>query len=147
MKKWMKIGAVLAILGIAAAAAGYYFVYNKPHTNYEKMDADFSLNASDLFNEFKTNKSMAEPKYNGKVVEINGMLTKVEESDSLIIAVFAAVLYSGTTAARAAAYSAQSRFSRSSQRRSWSSVTNSSGLCATAISPGPQMTVGTPSRS
>lgn len=88
MKKWMKIVAVLAILGIAAAAAGYFFVYNKPHTNYEKMDADFSLNASDLFNEFKTNKSMAEPKYNGKVVEINGMLTKVEESDSLIIAVF-----------------------------------------------------------
>lgn len=88
MKKWMKIVSILTIVGIVAAVAGYFFVYNKPHTNYEKMDADFSLAASDLFNEFKTNKAVAEPKYNGKVVEIMGTLTKVEEADSLVIAVF-----------------------------------------------------------
>ena len=88
MKKWIKIVAILAIFGIVAGVAGYFFVYNKPHANYEKMDADFSLNASDLFNEFKTNKSVAEPKYPGKVVEIKGTLTKVEEADSLVIAVF-----------------------------------------------------------
>lgn len=88
MKKWLKIVAILAIMGILGAAAGYYFVYNKPHANYEKMEADFSLKASDLFNEFKANKAAAEPKYNGKVVEIVGTLAKVEEADSLMIAVF-----------------------------------------------------------
>lgn len=37
------------------------------------------------------------------------------------------------------------RFMKASHRASWSSVTNSLGRCASAMSPGPQITVGTPS--
>ena len=37
MKKWMKIIAVLTILGVLGAVALYVFVYNKPHPSYAKL--------------------------------------------------------------------------------------------------------------
>ena len=88
MKTWLKILIILAITGIVAAVAGYVFVYNKPHPDFETMTPDFNLKAADIFTAFKTDKAAAEIKFNGKLVEMTGKLSKVEEADSLVIAVF-----------------------------------------------------------
>jgi hypothetical protein len=89
MKTWMKIFLVLIALGFIGAGLGYKFVYNKPHVNYEKADADFTLEGSELFSQFNSSTSQASERYTGKVLEITGKLNSVETPDSLTIAVFA----------------------------------------------------------
>lgn len=89
MKTWMKILIALVVIGIIGAWAGYEFVYNKPHTDYERAEPDFTLPAKTLYNDFKANSEAAGHKYGGKVVEIKGKLTSIEEADSLVIGVFA----------------------------------------------------------
>lgn len=88
MKKWIKVIIILGIIGIIAAGLGYRFFYNKPHKNYEKAKAEFSISGEALFNEYRSNRVEAEQKYNGKVLEISGVLNKIENPDSLTIAVF-----------------------------------------------------------
>jgi hypothetical protein len=88
MKTWVKVILGLFVVGIIAAVLVYIFVYNKSHPDYEKMKPDYSLSASELYNSFKANTTGSERKYNGKVLALNGTLTKVESTDSLVIAVF-----------------------------------------------------------
>ena len=88
MKTWIKIILGLFVLGIIAAVLVYFFVYNKPHPNYEKMDAAYTLTATDLYQSYTTNKTSAGTKYNGKVVALSGRLSKVEVTDSLTTCVF-----------------------------------------------------------
>ena len=89
MSKWIKIIAVLAILGVLAGVLGYFFVYNKPHTDFEKAEADYRLSGKDLFTQYRTNRTAAEQVYNGKVLEVTGAVSYVEQPDSLTIVVFA----------------------------------------------------------
>jgi len=88
MKPWIKIILGLAVTGIATALLIYHFVINKPHPDFEKIKPDYSLNAGEFYYEFKTSKENAHKLYNGKVIEITGKLARVENSDTLTIAVF-----------------------------------------------------------
>ncbi len=88
MKTWIKLLLGAFVVGIIGIALIYVFIYNKPHPNYEKMVPQFTLNAQELYNSFKTNKTASEQKYNGKLLEINGKLGHVESKDSITIAVF-----------------------------------------------------------
>jgi hypothetical protein len=85
---WIKLAGLIMIIGVIAGSFIYAFVYNKPHEDFENMEPAYTLNASDFYNAFKTNKTDSEKKFNGKVIEINGTLSKVESADSLVIAVF-----------------------------------------------------------
>jgi hypothetical protein len=89
MNKWIKILIGLFILGLIGAALGYIFIYNKPHKDYEKAKADFSLAPDELFYAYRNDKLNAGSMYNGKVLEISGVFDKIETPDDLTIAVFA----------------------------------------------------------
>ena len=89
MSKWYKIIAVFVILGALGGILGYYFVYNKPHTDYEKAAPDYRITGQQLFHEFTDNATLAQQAYNGKVLEVSGTVTSVENPDSLTIVVFA----------------------------------------------------------
>lgn len=89
MNKWIKILIVLFIVGIIAAGLGYKFIYNKPHTNYEITKTDFTMNAIDLFQQYKVHTTHAQVKYNGSVIEVSGILSKIETAGELTIGVFA----------------------------------------------------------
>jgi hypothetical protein len=89
MKTWIKILLIFFALGLIGAGLGYKFIYNKPHPDYEKASADFSLAGSELFSQFKGSTQQASERYTGKVLEISGKLNSVETPDSLTIAVFA----------------------------------------------------------
>ena len=85
MKKLLKIAGVLAIIGILAAAYVWFFVYNKPHKDYEKARPEAMLTAFDCFTSFTNNgNSLA-----GQVLQLQGIPSYVEEQDSLVIVVFA----------------------------------------------------------
>jgi hypothetical protein len=88
MKTWGKIILSLFVVVIIALVLGYVFVYNKSHPDYEKMKPDFTLTASELYSSFNANTTESETKYNGKILSVSGTLTKVESTDSLVIAVF-----------------------------------------------------------
>lgn len=89
MNKWIKIGIVLFIVGAIGIGLGYKFVYNKPHPDFEKIEPAFILGANELFTDFIESRQESEQKYNGTVVQLEGMIDSVEESDSLVIVVFA----------------------------------------------------------
>lgn len=84
----MKILGVLGIIGILAIAYVWFFVYNKPHRDYENADPDQIVAAEQMFNQFRTNKASADSLYTGKVVQIVGPIRKVETKDSLVVAIF-----------------------------------------------------------
>jgi hypothetical protein len=88
MKTWIKIVSVLVLVGFIAAAFVFYFLYNKPQPDYEKIEAAYTLDASDLYKAFTANKNDAGTKFNGQVLAATGKLSKVEVKDSLTICVF-----------------------------------------------------------
>jgi len=88
MKLWVKIFLAGAIVLIVALFAVYVFIYNKPHTDYEKAKPDYILTAEELYNEFVENRADAEAKYNGTVVLISGEFSASEHSDDMIILTF-----------------------------------------------------------
>jgi len=88
MKIWIIILIGVVIIGIIGTVCAYFFVYNKPHPDYEKAEAAYTLPAQELYSAFITNKTDAEKKFNGQVVSIDGTLKKMEIIDSLVIAVF-----------------------------------------------------------
>lgn len=76
-------------LGLVLAALCFWFlVYNKPHTDIKKAKAEYIIGAEQLYSVFRNNKDSSNSKYNGRVIEISGSLTKVEVTDSLVVAIF-----------------------------------------------------------
>lgn len=88
MKKALKILGILIVIGAIGGILVYFFVINKPHPDYDKAEAEYSLQAADLFESYQEDRKLAGEKYNGKVVEITGTLNEVEQTDSLKVAVF-----------------------------------------------------------
>ncbi len=88
MKNWIKILGVLFVLGVVGIFATYKFVYNKPHPKYDELEADFKIRASQLYNDFVADPVASPQKYNGKMLEIQGILTEIESADSSTIAYF-----------------------------------------------------------
>ena len=88
MKTWLKIVLTLFVLGVVAAILVYIFIYNKPHPDFEKMKPAYSLSAADLYNAYISDRQNSDARYNGQVIEIEGILSKVESTDSSVIAVF-----------------------------------------------------------
>ncbi len=86
MKKVIKITGVLFFVAVLAAAYVWFFVYNKPHRNFEKAKPEIVESARQSYQNLKANPRAAEA---GKVIEIYGIPTGVEHSDSLVVVVFA----------------------------------------------------------
>ncbi|TVQ92044.1 MAG: hypothetical protein EA393_04135 [Bacteroidetes bacterium] len=88
MKTWLKWLAAVAVLGLVAAVLVYWFVYNKPHRDYEKASPEFELTAEELYLAFIDNRNEAESKYNGRVLQITGQISDIEEIEDMVIVVF-----------------------------------------------------------
>jgi hypothetical protein len=89
MKTWIKILLALFVVGIAAAFLVYKYVYNKPHLDYLNAPPKYTMEARQLFDEFRSATDASSGKYNGQVVAVSAPVSKVESADTLVIAVFA----------------------------------------------------------
>ena len=87
MKKLLKIGGILVLAGILAGAYIWFFVYNKPHRDYEKATADYVVTAGECYQKYAGGNAV-ECEYTGKVLEISGKPSLVEQSDSLVVLAF-----------------------------------------------------------
>lgn len=88
MKLWVKIIGGLAGAGIIAVFLVYFFIYDKPHTDYANAEATCSLTTSELFEAYTADKYLADSLYTGNVLLVKGSLTKTEAAGSLVVAVF-----------------------------------------------------------
>jgi len=84
--KFLKIGLVIAVVFLLSAAYIWFFVYNKPHRNFEKARPDVVESARQCYTHFKKSAKASE---SGKVVLLSGIPTGIEHTDSLVTVVFA----------------------------------------------------------
>lgn len=88
MNRTRTILLIILAVGIATGVIVYRFVYNKSHPDYQKELAVYTLEAKEVFNEFRTNPDEANEKYTGTMIQVHGQLEKVEKTDSLTVAIF-----------------------------------------------------------
>ena len=84
----IKSALVLAVVGIISAGLVYKFVINKPHQDVSKARPAHMISAAELFNSFRSDRQVAETKFNGQVVLLNGKLDKLEEAEGMVTGVF-----------------------------------------------------------
>lgn len=85
MKTWKIIVLAIAVAGLIAALYVWFFVYNKPHRDYIVAEPDMELTAEQLYFDFIEDEQLAHETYNGKVLEIQGELTNVEQVEDMVI--------------------------------------------------------------
>ena len=88
MKKWLKVLFGLLIVGIIAALLVYKFVINKPHADISKAKAAFEFAANDLWSKYTTDTKASDSLFTGKVIQIDGTVSRVETADSTSYVVF-----------------------------------------------------------
>ena len=77
---------ILAAGVLVAGAVGFY-LYNKPHPDLQRQEADYSLSAAELFAAFEADEQAATAKYVGSgnkeiILEVSGMAQDVKETEN-----------------------------------------------------------------
>ena len=80
MKKKYKVILISILALIVIGILSVIYIFNKPHKNTFDLDAEYSLNAIELFYEFNNDEQTANSKYLGKIVEVKGALVNVNEN-------------------------------------------------------------------
>ncbi len=83
-----KIILIAVILGAIGAGYGYY-LYQKEVPGLQEVEADYSLNAPELFSAFDASESEAMEKYSGKVVSVSGTVNSVDKKGAVVNVVLA----------------------------------------------------------
>lgn len=85
-----KLKFLLGVLVIIVIGLVSVFLYiNKSHPNYEKLKAEYTVSAKTIYDNFKSDSKASAIKFNGKMIELNGVVSKIENSDTLVTVVFA----------------------------------------------------------
>ncbi|HQQ12319.1 MAG TPA: hypothetical protein PK855_04110, partial [Bacteroidales bacterium] len=82
MKKYLRIFTMLAATCMLAGIFVYVFVINKSHPDYAAARADYALNAGEIFEAYRSDQAAASSLYDGKIVELTGQLTAIENADN-----------------------------------------------------------------
>ena len=88
MKKLLKIGLILVVVGLVAAALVWKFYVNKPHDDIEKATPAYSLATEEIWGKYNTDRKIADSLYNDHVIEISGNLSRIDKNDSLVSVIF-----------------------------------------------------------
>ena len=88
MKNIKRIALVMLIAAFAGGMYTWFFVYNKPHPDYENLKAEYNYKPQALFDEYRTQNAVANEKCTGKMISIKGKIDFVESSENGTIVVF-----------------------------------------------------------
>ena len=88
MKKLVRVGLILAAIGLVSAALIWKFYVNKPHDDTEKATPAYSMATEEIWNQYNTNRKVADSLYNNKVIELSGSLSRIDKNDSLVSVIF-----------------------------------------------------------
>lgn len=82
MKKHLLTATVVAVL--LGIGVGFY-LWNKPHQNMSRAEADFQLEAAALFTAFETDEAQANSRYLDKIIEVRGTITEVSAEQKTVV--------------------------------------------------------------
>jgi len=92
MKKLYLIIGIVATAGILAAAYVWFFVYNKPHIDYESATPDYVVTAKNCYLSFSGqqiyNEKQGTVNYTGKILQLSGLATKIEKNKDATVIIF-----------------------------------------------------------
>lgn len=76
---------LLVILAMAIIGGGIaYYLWNKPHEKVEDING-LTVSASQLCKDFSTDEVKANAKYIGKVLEVNGIISEVQNGKVVVL--------------------------------------------------------------
>ena len=83
-RKIIKAGILIAVAGIVVMGAVGLYLFNMPHRNVQKANADYNLSSSQIVTEYLTDKESANKKYlaqdgDSKILKISGVVSKISE--------------------------------------------------------------------
>jgi hypothetical protein len=81
MKK--KVVSIVLALVLAGLAYGFY-LYNKPRTDLAGLRPTVIIDAISLYKAYQTDEPSSDKKYLNQVIEVNGTITDIQQTDSLI---------------------------------------------------------------
>ena len=81
-KKIFKWIAILAVVGLIAGGSITLYMFNMPHRDVQSSKVDYSLQASELVNEFLSDTHAANAKYlddegESKIVQVSGIVSEI----------------------------------------------------------------------
>jgi hypothetical protein len=88
MKNILKIGIILAVIGIIAALLVWKFYINKPHEDIDNASPAYTMTTEDIWKQYSENNKTADSLYTGKVIELSGVLSRVDKNDTIVSVVF-----------------------------------------------------------
>ncbi len=81
-KKTVRIILWIFLIGLIAAFASIYYVFNMPRRNLSKEKAVYTLDAKQLIAEFKKDETSATAKYLDKAIEVSGEIKSIRTLDN-----------------------------------------------------------------
>lgn len=82
-KKKTIIGGIVVVIALTAGYGWYQF--NRTVQGLADVRADFSVNATELINEFVSSEEAANKKYQNKILSVKGMIKHVESAQRTIV--------------------------------------------------------------
>lgn len=81
MKNKYKVLLVVAALGVVAISSGIY-MFNKKVQGLEHVTPDYQLGAAELYRAFEADEATSMDLYEGKVIDVEGEVMKVELNEN-----------------------------------------------------------------
>jgi tRNA_anti-like len=81
MKK--RIIPILIAVLLAGLAYGFY-LYNKPRPDISKVPPSVIIDAGSLYQDYQKDEASSDKKYLDKIIQVNGTVTEVEQTDSSV---------------------------------------------------------------
>lgn len=77
MKKGLKIFLIVVLVGLVGGLGTVYYVFNKPHRDVENEAPAFTMEASQLYDEFSSEEDASNAKYGDQVIQVNGDIAEI----------------------------------------------------------------------
>jgi tRNA_anti-like len=77
-KPWIKWTLISGVVLLAVAAAIVWYLFNLKFDDTKNIKADYTVNAIDFLNQFKSGDSTVNKKYRDKTITVNGRVSETE---------------------------------------------------------------------
>ena len=83
-KNWIKRVLILAAVLLVAGIGVIWYLFSEKFEDTAKVEAQYSVPATQMIQEFKTNLPEANKKYTEKIVTVTGRVTEIETADTTV---------------------------------------------------------------
>lgn len=78
----------IIVMGVVAAGAYAYYEFNRKNRDLEHVSPDITITTTLLMKEFTDNFTLSDSLYKNKIVELTGVITKIDSTDKPVIVFF-----------------------------------------------------------